>query len=181
MPPAVLAFLLIATTIDPRLAEPLRLLAEIGARETVDSEPGQVYADLPESLGLTLVVAPLARNGAGRYDPNTRTVTVAERLRGETPEALALVLVHEMQHAVDHKRRVLGLLDVDCVGFEVRGFVAASQVARQFWPDQLPDATPFEREIAAMVADHEANGTASIAARVAGTEGYRQTCAGWRE
>ena len=178
---ALLALLLLAATIDPRLVEPLRLLAEIGARETVDSEPGQVYADLPESLGLTLVVATLPRNGAGRYDPNTRTVTVAERLRGESPEALALVLVHEMQHAVDHKRRILGLLDVDCIGFEVRGFVAASQVARAFWPDQLPDETPFEREIAAMVSDYEANGTAGLAARVAGTGGYRQSCTNWRE
>ena len=33
MPATLLAFLLLTATVDPRLAEPLRLLAEVGARE----------------------------------------------------------------------------------------------------------------------------------------------------
>jgi hypothetical protein len=33
---ALLAVLLLAATVDPRLEEPLRLLAEVGARDTTD-------------------------------------------------------------------------------------------------------------------------------------------------
>ena len=47
MPTALLALLLLAARVDPRLAEPLRLLAEVGARESIDDHPGQLYADLP--------------------------------------------------------------------------------------------------------------------------------------
>jgi hypothetical protein len=36
MPAALLALVLLAATIDPHLAEPLRLLAEVGARDTSD-------------------------------------------------------------------------------------------------------------------------------------------------
>jgi hypothetical protein len=49
-----LTLLLLAATVDPRLAEPLRLLAEVGAREETDGHVGTLFADLPEQLGLTL-------------------------------------------------------------------------------------------------------------------------------
>jgi hypothetical protein len=39
---ALLAVLLLAATVDPRLAEPLRLLAEVGARDTTDGHVGHV-------------------------------------------------------------------------------------------------------------------------------------------
>jgi hypothetical protein len=40
MPATLLAILLLATSVDPRLAEPLRLLAEVGARDTTDGDLG---------------------------------------------------------------------------------------------------------------------------------------------
>jgi hypothetical protein len=42
--PAALLFLLLAATIDARLAEPLRLLAEVGARDTTDGHLGTCFA-----------------------------------------------------------------------------------------------------------------------------------------
>jgi hypothetical protein len=78
MPTALLAFLFLAATIDPRLAEPLHLLAEVGARESIDDHLGQFFAELPASLNLTPNVAELPRGVAGRDDVATRTVTVAE-------------------------------------------------------------------------------------------------------
>jgi hypothetical protein len=50
MPAAPLAFLLLAATGDPRLAEPLRLLAEIGAGDTTDGHLGPFFADFPNRL-----------------------------------------------------------------------------------------------------------------------------------
>ena len=59
MPAALLALALLAATIDPRLAEPLRLLGEVGARDTTDGHLGPYFADFPKSLGLTLAAAVL--------------------------------------------------------------------------------------------------------------------------
>jgi hypothetical protein len=175
MPAALLALLLFAVTIDPRLEEPIRLLAEVGAREMVDGDPGQYYADLPESLRLTLEVGPLPPDNGGLYNLNIRTVTVAEWLTTEDPKSVATVLAHELQYAVDYQMTVLGLLDVDCFASEVRGYTASADTARLFWPDELPRATRFEQAIRALV--YEAEGTAGLAAKVAGFEGYREACA----
>jgi hypothetical protein len=87
MPATLLAPLLLAATVDPRPAEPLRLLAEVGARDTADGLLGPFFAGLPESLNLALAVGDLPRGAAGRYDPGSRTVTIAERLIGEDPRA----------------------------------------------------------------------------------------------
>jgi hypothetical protein len=54
MPAALAAALLLAATIDPRLDEPLRLLAEVGARDTTGGHLGLYVADVPESLNLML-------------------------------------------------------------------------------------------------------------------------------
>jgi len=124
MPAALLSLLLFAATVDPRLAGALRLLAEVGARDAIDELPGQFYADLPESLGLTLAVGELPNGAGGRYDPNTRTVTVTEAVLGEDPRAVAVILAHELQHAVEQQRVALDLLDADCLTLEVRGFQA---------------------------------------------------------
>ena len=56
-----------------RPAEPLRLLAEVGARDTTDGHAGQFFADLPESFGLTLVMAELPRGA-----PDCRPAATAE-------------------------------------------------------------------------------------------------------
>jgi len=70
MPAALLAFLLLAATVDPRLAEPLRLLAEVGARDMTDGHLGAHFADLPAALDLTLAVAGASPVTAGvRLNP----------------------------------------------------------------------------------------------------------------
>ena len=40
MPAAILSILFLAATVEPRLAEPLRLLAEVGARDTTGGQLG---------------------------------------------------------------------------------------------------------------------------------------------
>ena len=173
MPAAPLAFLLLAATVDLRLAEPLRRLAEVGARDTTDGHLGPFFADPPESLGLTLAVAELPHGAAGRYDARIRTVTIAEAVIANDSRVEAVVLAHELQHALDRQRVALGLLDPDCVTMEVRGVEAQARVSRPFWPDEVPSGTVLERHIALVVRDYEGDG----AARIAGEVRYRQTCA----
>ena len=54
------------------MAEPLRLLTEVGARDTTDGHAVQLFANLPESLDLTLAVAGLvAPRTLGGEEPAT--------------------------------------------------------------------------------------------------------------
>jgi hypothetical protein len=153
MPAALIALLLVAATADPRLAEPLWLLAEGDARDTTDGHLSPQFTSLPDSLNLRLTVAELPRGAAGRYEARARTVTVAQAVTGEDPRVLAVVLAHELQHALDQKRIALELLNLDCLALEVRGFAAQASVTRLFWPDDLPNGTRLERHMALVVRD----------------------------
>jgi hypothetical protein len=179
LPAALLAVLLLAATVDPRLAEPLKLLAEVGARESIDDHSGQFYADLPELLDLTLTVAALPRGGVGYFDNGRGTLTIADSVIGEDPHAVAVILAHELQHALDMQRVVLNQLEPDCLVLEVRGFEAEAITARRFWSAELPGGTPFERRIAAIVTAYERDGVAGLVARITGDDRYRESCARW--
>jgi hypothetical protein len=52
MPAALLAFLLATAIVDPRLEEPLRLLAEVGARDATDGYLSVQFAGLGDGTGL---------------------------------------------------------------------------------------------------------------------------------
>jgi hypothetical protein len=181
MPAALLAILLLAATVDARLAEPLRPLAEVGARDTADGHVGQFFADLPDSLGLTEGVGELPHGAVGRYDSRTRTVTIVDSVVAEDPRVVAVMLAHELQHALDRKRVALDLLDADCLALEVRGFEAQAHVTRLFWPDDLPAGTDLERHLAAVVWDVERDGSAGIAAALAGDAAYRRAPRGGKQ
>ena len=154
--PALLAVLLLAATVDPRLTEPLRLLAEIGTSDT--RTLGAFYAGVPDALSLRLVVRPLSDGEDARYDRAPRRVTIAESLIAEDPRLVAVVLVHELRHATDLEWVSQGAVALDCLELEARGFEAEAILARAFWPDALPDATDRERDLAAIVEGYEAGG-----------------------
>lgn len=174
---ALLALLLLAATVDPRLVEPLQILAEAEAHEETDGGIGPLFADLPEQLGLTLAMAELPPGAGGRYEPRSRTVTVSLAVIDEDPRVVAVVLAHELQHAIDFKRRALGLLDISCAALEVRAFEAQARVTRLLWPDELPSRTPWERGLAGVIRDLDQGGPAAVAARLGASPGYRESCA----
>src|SRR5689334_2483836 len=93
------ALLLLAATIDPRLAEPLHVLADL--RDASGQPISEPYGQMPDALHLTLAVRPLPRGAGGVYQPGRRTVTMAEALMGEDPRVIAAGLAHEMHHAGD--------------------------------------------------------------------------------
>jgi len=178
MPAAILALLLLTATVDPRLAEPLRVLGD--ARDATGHPIGTQFAHMPDALHLAVIVAYLPPQVAGRYLSDTRIVAIAERLLDEDPRVVATVLAHERRHASDVDLVSLGLLEGDCVELEVRGFEAQAQIARALYPDDLPSETKTERQLAVLVRDYEANGADGIRARVSADVGCLEFCAASR-
>lgn len=160
--------------IDPRLDEPLRLLAEV--RDRNGDAIGEQYVLLVRALNLTLAVAELRQGLAGNYNIPTRTVTISEAALREDLKFVAAALAHEIKHADDADFVGLGLLTADCQEIEARGFDVQAQVARAFWPDRLPTRTPFEQELAALVGIREQGGPDAIRAWVGSHPGYQQAC-----
>ena len=171
----LLAALLLAATVDPRLAEPLRLLADV--RDANGASVGAEYAAAPEALHLTLRVAALPPRAGGHYDPRTRTLTMADALLAEDPRVLAVGLVHELRHAADLDQVARGLLTRDCLDWEARAFEAQAIVGRALWPERLPDATEWERGIAATVQLHDRGGIDALRAWLGQSPEYQRICA----
>jgi hypothetical protein len=83
MPAALLALVLLAATIDPHLAEPLRLLAEVGARDTSDVQVDlSSVNELARIAGADLAVAELPRDRVDRR-PAATAETVLQQTEPE--------------------------------------------------------------------------------------------------
>src|SRR4051812_20137957 len=91
----LLALLLLAATIDPRLVGPLQLLAELHAARPEIAD----YSRTPDVLHLTVRVAPLPPLAGGHYAPRTQTLTMAEALLAEDPRVLAAGLADQQSRS----------------------------------------------------------------------------------
>jgi hypothetical protein len=174
MPTALVALLLFAATVDPRLDEPLRLLAEVS--DTQGEPVGVAYAEMPQTHDLILIVSSLPPRAGAHYHPSRRVVTVAAALLDEDPRVVATGLVHEFQHVTDFDEVANGVLEHDCVELEARAFEAQARVTRAFWPNELPAATEWERGVAASAATYEAGGLDGLRAMVRRHTGYQDAC-----
>jgi hypothetical protein len=175
----VLAFalLLAAGTVDPRLEQPLSILANLRARDPGGDLIGPYYASLPDALKLTLAIGSLPPGAGGHYEPSRRTLTLADVLLAEDPRVLAAGLVHELRHAADFDQIDAGQLTADCIELESRAFVAQAIVTRALWPDELPDGSVWERGLASNVTLYESGGPDAIRDWVGQSIGYQQVCA----
>jgi len=164
----MLALLLLMAAVDPRLAGPLQLLAELHAAHPDIPD----YGRAPDVLHLMLRVAPLPERAGGHYEPRTRTLTMAEALLGEDPRVMAAGLAHELTHASDFDLIAVGLLSADCAELEVRAFEAQAIVTRALWPDELPTGSAWETGLAMLVTADESGGVDGLRSMVAATTGY---------
>jgi hypothetical protein len=162
------------STVDPRLAEPLRLLRD--ARVSSGEPIGREYALIVEGSQPRLIVEPMRPGLAGRYHVPSRTVAIAEAALAEDPRFVAAALAHELKHVDDADLVSLGLLEPDCLELEARGFAAQATIARAFWPDELPHGTDFERELAALVRLHDREGIDGIRTHLARESAYLEAC-----
>ena len=89
--PALLAVLLLAATVDPRLGEPLRLLAQV--RTAVHDVTGESIGPMMSARAaprfVTVVVAPTDPGRFAHYDRATRTIAISEVLAAEDPQVVA--------------------------------------------------------------------------------------------
>ena len=153
----------------------MRLLADV--RDANGESVGAEYAALPEALQLTLRVAALPPRAGGHYNPRTRTLTMADSLLAEDPRVLAIGLVHELRHAADLDMVARGQMTRDCLDWEARAFEAQAIVARALWPEQLPDATEWERGISATAQMHDQGGIDALRAWLDQSQEYQRMCA----
>ena len=178
MPAALLAVLLLAATVDPRLAEPLRLLAEVRTTvHDVTGEPiGPMLAERAASRLVTVVVAPTDPGHFAHYDRNARTITIAEVLAAEDPRVVASALGHELRHSFDIDMALFGFIAGDCLTIESRGFATQAIVGRELYGDDLPTATPLERSLSAIIRRYERLGVEGYRAWLAEDQPYREMC-----
>jgi hypothetical protein len=92
--------------------------------------------------GLTVGMAELPRGARGAYSPRRRAIVIADSLMDSTAWVRAAVLVHELQHAADHRA---GLLPTRAAAACLRAEEAAFRMTVQFWSwvwgDRLPPGT----------------------------------------
>jgi hypothetical protein len=178
MPAALLAVLLLTATVDPRLAEPLRLLADVQAviHNTVGEPIGPMLANRARSSLVTIVVEPVDSGAFVHYNRTTRTITVSEFLASDDPRVVASALAHELQHSLDIDMALFGVVPGDCLTVEARGFATQAVVGRAVYGDELPRATEHERDLAVIVRRYERLGVDGYRAWLAEDPSYRQTC-----
>jgi hypothetical protein len=175
----VVALAVLLSTVDPRLAEPLRLLADVRAvvQYTVGEPIGPMLASRAASSLVTIVVEPLDPRTPAAYTQLTRTITISEALAADDPRVVASALAHELQHSVAIDLALLGLLPGDCLTIESRGFATQAVVARALYGDELPRGTQLERGLGVIVRRYERLGVDGYRAWLAESPSYRETCA----
>jgi hypothetical protein len=80
-------------------------------------------------------------NVLGFYQPSTRTITIDTRLDAYSSWVRAVVLAHELRHAVDDVQGTLGASQSSCYEDEEAAFRTQARVWGHFWGGNLPPAT----------------------------------------
>jgi hypothetical protein len=177
MSAALLTFILVAISVDPRLEEPLRLLAEV--RHANGDLVATEYVQRARDPRITMVVWDLPPGQSALHNAATRMITVAPSALSEDPRILATILAHELRHSLDLEAVDRGELGPDCMLLEARAFEAQVIVARAFWPDEVPAGTSVEREVAGWVGTYENGGLAAMLDRLDRAAVYQAACASW--
>jgi hypothetical protein len=124
------------------LQRPLQLLAEYDRRH------GTILDKVIENSNVVVLQLPGAW---AAYVPKLRTITLDPVLQSESPEAVATVLAHEAQHAVDSKLngRTRSDRDIMCYTWEISAFRLQAAVWQSFYGDHgKPNpATELEEEL----------------------------------
>jgi hypothetical protein len=146
MPAALAALaLLVVITVDPRLEQPLRLLAEVRDRD--GKLVGAPYVARARNPTVAMIVWDLPEGQGALHNSGTWGIMVAKSLLDEDPRVVATVLVHVLRHSIDLEDVVNGTWKPECLYLEARAFEDQAIIARAFWPDELPSGTQTERDL----------------------------------
>jgi hypothetical protein len=105
-------------------------------------EPARALVRGAAEDGVVVGVVELPRSARGAYSPRRRAVVIADSLMDSTAWVRAAVLVHELQHAADHRAGLLPTrVPQECVRSEETAFRTTAQFWTWLWGDRLPPAT----------------------------------------
>ncbi len=90
-----------------------------------------VYEVLATSRSRITVTA--LRGGLGRYFSQSGAISIDEAVVEESNYAVAIILAHEGQHALDHRQGRLGLDERSCYNAEARAFDLAIFIWQSLW------------------------------------------------
>ena len=130
---------------------------------------------LVPSIARTAVAARPLGGAWGMFVPRTRILLVDTSLASESPEAVATVLAHEADHAVDTFHYGPPANSVGCYTFEISAFALQARVWESLQgPSGKPDPqTPLEEELNLILKQARTNAGALIEAL---KSNYRDEC-----
>jgi tetratricopeptide (TPR) repeat protein len=136
-----------ATAVAPPVqADPAWLERALQLVRAYDRQHGTV---LYTALQRTRIVVLPTRGAWAAFVPRLRTITLHPVLQTETPEAVASVLAHEAQHAVDMYLNGLSPTEVACYTYEISAFHLEAAVWQSLeGPAGKPNpSTALEKEL----------------------------------
>ncbi|HEY3111410.1 MAG TPA: DUF6782 family putative metallopeptidase, partial [Chloroflexota bacterium] len=105
-------------------------------------EPARALVRTAAEDGVVVGMADLPRSARGAYSARRRVIVIAESLMDSTAWVRAAVLVHELQHAADHRAGLLPTrVPEECVRSEEIAFRRTAQFWTWLWGDRLPPAS----------------------------------------
>ena len=109
--------------------------AALAVRNTRRSQvPGMgEVVDTLQGMTSRIVSGKLPANVFGAYSTSSRQITISSTLATESAEVIAMVLVHEKQHALDHNLGWLGADSLSCYDSEIRAFDVQILLWQTMW------------------------------------------------
>jgi hypothetical protein len=102
-------------------------------------EPGRALVQGAAESGVSIGMAELPRSARGAYSTRRRVVVIADSLMDSTAWVRAAVLVHELQHAADHRAgRLPTRAPEDCIRSEEAAFRMTVQFWNWIWRERMP-------------------------------------------
>jgi hypothetical protein len=121
-------------TVDRRLVGAVSALLPL--------EPARELVRGAAEDGVLVAMAELPRSARGAYSTRRRAIVIADSLMESTAWVRSAVLVHELQHAADHRAGLLPARAPEaCFRSEERAFRMTVQFWTWTWGDRLPPPT----------------------------------------
>jgi hypothetical protein len=109
----------------------------------------------------------------GSYRPRGNQVTIARAVMRDRPEAIAVVLAHELRHVY---QQAVGS-PTDCVERELDAFSQQAPVWDELTQGGLSDPrTDLERQLNAVLGEYRIYGPRGILARILADRAYQEQC-----
>jgi hypothetical protein len=137
----------------------------------IDTPSGEPFAEAVERTGVRFQMANLPDAWAG-YSPRANRIFLDLMRADESAPAVAVVLAHEITHAIQEER---GRGD-DCVQDEVEAFAAQSALWGELAGPRPPTRTRLEQQLTLIRLVYQRGGEPELRRLVEAQSGYQEEC-----